>query len=655
MDDSITKAKALANHGELLAGTHVLLEVLNKNLCHHEALQLIIAISNHFADKKQSLDILKQCVQMGVDSSILQYELGSANLELGNFHEAIESFQKVLNENPINFEALHDMGASYALLGNKSKALKYLLEAAAVNDESADLQYNIGRLNDELLNYESAIECYQKAIKLDPFHIEALINLGIDLSIFKKYADSLKFLEKAYKLNPNINFLYGDCIYTKMRMCQWDDIEKIKTQLIGQINVGINVISPFPLSALIDSPAIQQKAAALYTNSKYPENLVLGPISSTQNKKIRVGYFSPDFHEHPVSYLMAEVFELHDRNQFEIFAFSYGKSVNDPIRERLKNSFDHFLDICDKTPQEICTLSRDLQIDIAVDLCGFTENARTEIFALRAAPIQINYIGYLGTMGSSYMDYIIADDIIIPTAFRNFYSENIIYLPSYQANDSKRIKSDEIYKKEDFGIQPDQFVFCNLNNTFKITKEMFDVWINILTSTPNSVLMLYAENPYARINLTQYASQKNIDAKRLIFVDRLPRERYLARYQVVDLFLDTAPYNAGATASDALWMGVPVITLQGHSFASRVASSLLTNIHLPELIHQNRESYLTQAISLANDPNMLFDLKIKLTENKLSAPLFNSSLFVKSLEESFQEAHLNYKNKIFLKNIMIKP
>lgn len=655
MDDSITKAKALANHGELLAGTHVLLEVLNKNLCHHEALQLIIAISNHFADKKQSLDILKQCVQMGVDSSILQYELGSANLELGNFHEAIESFQKVLSENPINFEALHDMGASYALLGNKSKALKYLLEAAAVNDESADLQYNIGRLNDELLNYESAIECYQKAIKLDPFHIEALINLGIDLSIFKKYADSLKFLEKAYKLNPNINFLYGDCIYTKMRMCQWDDIEKIKTQLIGQINVGINVISPFPLSALIDSPAIQQKAAALYTNSKYPENLVLGPISSTQNKKIRVGYFSPDFHEHPVSYLMAEVFELHDRNQFEIFAFSYGKSVNDPIRERLKNSFDHFLDICDKTPQEICTLSRDLQIDIAVDLCGFTENARTEIFALRAAPIQINYIGYLGTMGSSYMDYIIADDIIIPTAFRNFYSENIIYLPSYQANDSKRIKSDEIYKKEDFGIQPDQFVFCNLNNTFKITKEMFDVWINILTSTPNSVLMLYAENPYARINLTQYASQKNIDAKRLIFVDRLPRERYLARYQVVDLFLDTAPYNAGATASDALWMGVPVITLQGHSFASRVASSLLTNIHLPELIHQNRESYLTQAISLANDPNMLFDLKIKLTENKLSAPLFNSSLFVKSLEESFQEAHLNYKNKIFLKNIMIKP
>lgn len=356
-------------------------------------------------------------------------------------------------------------------------------------------------------------------------------------------------------------------------------------------------------------------------------------------KKFRVAYFSPDFHEHPVSFLMAEVFELHDRNQFGIYAFSFGKPTEDAMRKRLEKSFDHFIDVTDQSSIEIATLAREMNIDVAIDLCGFTKNAHIEIFALRAAPIQISYIGFLGTMGSDYFDYLIADEVIIPQHLRQFYSEKIIYLPSYQANDSHRTASNKHFSKADFGIQENQFVFCNLNNVYKITEEVFNSWMAILKNVPNSAILLYAENPIAAENLKRQAIESNIDPKCLVFAKRLPRADYLARYRVADLFLDTFPYNAGATASDALWMDVPVITLQGDSFTSRVASSLLTHLDLPELIHRSISNYQEQAITLGTFPDRLKDLKNKLISRKFTTPLFNSKLFVNNLEMAVVKAH----------------
>jgi predicted O-linked N-acetylglucosamine transferase (SPINDLY family) len=434
-----------------------------------------------------------------------------------------------------------------------------------------------------------------------------------------------------------------------MRMCLWEKLNLAKDNIEKGVMKGTRIIPPFPLSALIDSPTLNLEAAKIYTQARYPKNSSLGPISNSSNKKIKVGYFSPDFHEHPVSYLMAEVFELHDRSQFEIYGFSFGKPNNDAMRQRVESSFDHFLDVAQNTPQEIASMSREMGIDIAIDLCGFTENARTEIFAMRAAPIQASYIGFLGSMGAEYIDYLIADEVIVPPQLRQFYSEKIIYLPSYQANDSKRAPSEKYFAKSDFGIQEDQFVFCNLNNAFKITQAIFDSWLRILKMTPNSVMLLYAENAEATKNLLEYASKNGVAPQRFVFAEHLTRADYLARYKITDLFLDTTPYNAGTTASDALWMDIPVITLQGESFPSRVASSLLTHLDLPELIHQSMAGYETQAVELATYPKKYIDLKNKLIANKNSTRLFNSNLFMHSFESALKEA-----NTLFCANLPLK-
>jgi predicted O-linked N-acetylglucosamine transferase (SPINDLY family) len=313
------------------------------------------------------------------------------------------------------------------------------------------------------------------------------------------------------------------------------------------------------------------------------------------------------------------------------------------MRKRLESAFDHFIDIADKTPYEICRIAREAQIDIAIDLCGFTENARTEIFSLRAAPIQISYIGFLGTMGADYIDYLIADKVIIPNDLRRFYSEKIIYLQSYQSNDSKR-SSGEIFTKSEFGITENQFVFCNLNNVYEITESMFHSWLRILSKVEHSVILLYSENPWATDNLRKHATKQGINPARLIFTNHLPREDYLAQYAVADLFLDTYPYNAGTTSSDAPWMNLPVITLQGNSFQSRVASSLLVNLNLPELIHQLIESYEDQAIELAKNPTKLNRLKIKLVANRLNESLLNTPLFARHLEQAFSLVYRRYSD-----------
>jgi predicted O-linked N-acetylglucosamine transferase (SPINDLY family) len=324
------------------------------------------------------------------------------------------------------------------------------------------------------------------------------------------------------------------------------------------------------------------------------------------------------------------------------------------MRKRLESAFDHFIDVADKTSQEIGLMAREAQIDIAIDLCGFTENARTEIFSLRAAPVQISYVGFLGTMGAEYIDYLIADEVIIPKDLRKFYSEKIMYLPSYQSNDSQRSAGTKEFTKSELGIAENQFVFCNLNNVYKITEPIFNSWLRILSKVENSALLLYSENAWATDNLRNCATKQCINPARLIFTSHLPRADYLAQYAIADLFLDTYPYNAGTTASDALWMGLPVITLQGNSFPSRVASSLLTNLNLPELIHHSIESYEVQAIELASNPIKLNTLKNTLEQNRLIEPLFNIKLFTKHLEQAFSAAHSRHANGLPPEDINLK-
>jgi predicted O-linked N-acetylglucosamine transferase (SPINDLY family) len=359
-----------------------------------------------------------------------------------------------------------------------------------------------------------------------------------------------------------------------------------------------------------------------------------------------VAYFSADFRNHPISYLTAELFELHDKERFEIIAFSLSGNEKSEMRNRLANSFDQFIDASDKTDLEIALLARTLKIDIAVDLGGYTLNNPLPIFALRAAPIQITYLGYLGTLATPYIDYVIGDNVVIPDTSRQFFSEKIIQLPCFQVNDQKREIAEKKFTRQELGLPNDGFVFCCFNNNYKITPLIFDSWMKILKNVDNSVLFLYAENKWAEENLRQEAEIRFVDKNRLIFGKALPRGEYMSRYLTCDLFLDTFPYNAGTTASDALWMGLPVLTYSGKSFASRMAGSLLSSVGINELITYTLKDYEGLAIYLANNPNELSLIKNKLIQNKKEFPLFNTELFAKNLEKAYESALSKYiRNK----------
>ena len=415
------------------------------------------------------------------------------------------------------------------------------------------------------------------------------------------------------------------------------------------------VASPFVLLSLFDDAALHKKSSEIYLKSKHQFNPVLGPILKlSANQKIRIGYFSADFHNHATGYLMAELFELHDKNQFELVGFSFGPMVNDEMRQRLEKSFDQFIEVDNKSDMEIAQLSRGLNIDIAIDLKGFTQDSRTGIFANRAAPIQVNYLGYPGTMGANYVDYIIADKTIIPIESQSCYSEKVVYLPnSYQVNDRKRLISEKQFTRQELGLSENDFVFCCFNNNYKILPATFDGWMRILKSVDGSVLWLFKDNPWAAENLKKEAQKQGIDGQRLVFAERMPLPDHLARHRQADLFLDTLPYNAHTTTSDALWTGLPVLTLIGQSFASRVAASLLNALGLPELITNTQEEYEILAIELAKNPRQLAEIKLKLANNRFTAPLFDTPLFTKNLEAGYIKMYEIYQNNLQPEHILI--
>ena len=428
-----------------------------------------------------------------------------------------------------------------------------------------------------------------------------------------------------------------------MKICSWSGLAESLENISKKVVANERVATPFPLLALNDDALLHKKSAEIYAQTINPFKPALEPIlKRPQSQKIRVGYFSADFRNHPVSFLIAELFELHDKNRFEITAFSYGVDDKSPMRSRLSQAFNQFIDVREKSDKEIAQLARELEIDIAVDLGGHTKDSRTGIFSYRAAPVQVSYIGYLGTMGMEYYDYLLADEIIIPKDLQQFYSEKITYLASYQSNDRKRIISNRVFTRRELGLPEKGFVFCCFNNNYKILPATFDGWMRILKAVESSVLFLYAENKWAEENLKKEAKARGIDSSRLVFGRQISMDEYLARYRVCNLFLDTTPYNAGTTASDALWTGLPVLTLIGQSFASRVAASLLKAIGLPELITNSQEEYEALAIDLAISPQKLADIKLKLANNCMTTPLFDTPLFTKNLEAAYTKMHARY-------------
>jgi len=575
------------------------------------------------------------------------YNKGIVLKKLKKLDDAVKSFKKAIALKPGFAEAHNNLGSSFYGLGQFSEAIECFDRVFSINPNSSEAHNNLGSVLTDLHRTNEAIKCYEKAIEIKPDYAEAFANLGAIYRSRKILDKALVCFERANMINPKMDFIFGDIVNTKMKLCIWGDWPKLLEELKNRVNDNKKVLQPFALLGLIDDPELHGKASKLFANYFYPQNHDLPKIGRyPKHKKIRIGYFSADFRVHAVATLTAELYETHDRNRFEIHAFSFGPDTKDEMNLRIKAGVDHFHDVRTMSFKETVELSRSFEIDIAIDLGGYTAKARTAIFAMSAAPIQVSYIGYLGTMGASYYDYLVADPIMIPEKNQKYYSEKIAYLPNFQVNDSKESPPEIFFTRQDLGLPKEGFVFCCFNNTYKITPTTFDSWARILKNVKGSVLLIFAKDKSTKENLTKEITLRGVDSKRLIFGDRLARPEYLARYRVADLFLDTCPYNAGTTASDALRMGLPVLTLKGNSYPSRMAASIVNAVNLSELITTSYEEYESLAIELAMNPKKLNTIKDKLVANLSKAPLYNTPLFTRNLESAYTMMYERYQNGI---------
>lgn len=595
---------------------------------------------------EEALVSCEQAIAVKPDYAEAHCNRGILLQEFKRSDEALESYDRAIALNPGSPLVYLNRASLLQERNQMVEALSDYDRAIEIAPSLADAHFRRGVLLKILKQWETAVASFDRAIALQQDLGEAHSNRATALIKLNDFSAAIESYDQAFALNPDLPFLQGLRLHAKMYLCDWRDFASGVERLIAGINAGSPVSLPFQVLALLDSASLHQKVAQCWTREEYPENRSLPPIpKSVAHDKIRVGYFSADFNEHVVGLIMAELIESHDRSKFEVIAFSCGPDTGDTVRKRLERAFDRFVDVSEKSARETALLARGMNIDIAVDLGGHTHGGATAIFALRAAPIQVNYLGYPGTMGAGYMDYIICDRTVIPETQQRYYDEKVVCLPnSYLPYDSAREISSRIITREELGLPPTGFVFCCFNNSYKITPRTFDSWMRILGRVESSVLWL--SHSFAAIagNLRKEASARGVSPERLIFASRVPSlPLHLARHRMADLFLDTLPFNAHSTAMDALWTGLPVLTCVGHSFAGRVAASLLKTIELPELITSTFEEYEEVAVDLAENPRRFADIRQRLARNRHESPLFDMQLFTAHMEAAYAKIYGRYQ------------
>ena len=665
-DDANNLGEALNFYEKALLIDHTFMEAIcNKGI--------ILQKLKQYPD---SLNCFDQAININPLFSDAWLNKGNLLLSLGNLTGAIFHFNKSIELNPKDSNSWNNRGTASLLLKSFDDALNDFSKAILLNPSISDYWFNKGVVFFNINSYKEAIVFFDKSLTLDPKHIDsifykansffllnkpndarvlylqileldpnhskALCNLAIIYRGLNRLEESLISFKKALELEPDLDFLLGDYLHTKMRLCDWSDFDSDLQKCIDGIESAKAVIYPFPLLSLTDSPELELKCAQIYSQ-KHFQNIVAQPFLKPKiqpNGKIKVAYLSPDFRDHAVSQLIVEVLELHDKQHFEIYGFYFGPSTNDDMHHRIASTFNEFHSVAHLSDQAICDLIRSKEIDIAVDLAGHTQYNRAGILARRCAPIQINYLGYPGTMGASFIDYIIADSMVIPEDTYQYYSEKIINMPfTYQANSSRPALTEQSISRKDYGIDEDAFVFCCFNNSYKYNPHVFLSWLEILKSVKNGVLWLLSDNEISKENLKNFATQHGAKAEQLIFASRLHYREHLLRYSFADLFLDTYPYGAHTTASESLKFGLPVLTCIGKSFSSGVAASLLYPLGLVNLITSNRSDYINKAIELAHSPDYLRDLR-KILANSLSlSKIFNPNKFVRDLEVLYKKIY----------------
>ena len=709
INKNLASAKYFYDNNDLEAAKKICETILNNNKQNLEAINLITLINIKKENFQEALKYSNLASQLDDKNYENFFKNAMILQRLNKSDEALKNLELAINLNKKKAELYNLKAIIHENLGEDQKALENWGKAIKIKKDYAEVYFNIANYYNFNDNYEKSLDNYNKALQINNNYFLALVNrtdlylkyqkyelalvdyeiitnqepnmtrmhynkavvlnhLGqkkaaiaslnkaIELKAkfpkayflrgqiawqFKLYKQALSDLEKAYSLKKNSDFL-NSLIILKSVLCDWNNIENYQKELVNFTKTEQKTEFPIFIQHFEDSPELELKAAEAFNRhiKVFPR-----PALKNKKKKIRLGYYSADFRNHATAHLISRVFELHDKENFEIYAFSFCPlNEKDIWQKRINNSCDNFIDVYKKNDQEISKLSKELEIDIAIDLMGFVNNNRYKIFAKGCAPIQINYLGYPGTCGPNIMDYIIADNILINEKNKKFFSEKIISLPNcYQPNDDKKIISEKKITKKEYNLPENKFIFCNFNRSYKINFKMLNVWSDILKQKDNSIIWLFADNEITKKNLKDEFSKLGINSSRVVFADSTDHSNHLARHRLADLFLDTYPYTGHTTTSDALWTGLPVVTKIGNSFSSRVSSSILSAISLNELITNCDEEYKSLILNLSNDKNKLNKIKEKIIENIKTKPLFNSKLYTENLENAYYKV---FKDKI---------
>lgn len=562
------------------------------------------------------------------------YSLAVILLKRSDVSGALQWLQKGVAANPDFAPLWFGLATAQQNAGQREAALQSYDKALEVNPNYVEALVNSGALLRELHQHIPALERFNKVLTINPDYETALGNCAILLTEFKRSEQAIEMFKRLLTLRPDYDYGQGLLCYERMHNCDWTSFDASRQRIIDEVRLGKRSCKSLGFMALSDSAQDHQTCARTFAKHKFPSKPALWKGERYRHDRIRIAYVSPDLREHPVGHLMAGIFERHDKTRFETYAFSLGSDDGSRLRNRMVNAFDHFIDARLMSARQIAEQMRAMEIDVAIDLAGFTSDSRTEVFSHRPAPVQVNYLGYPGTLGMDCMDYIVADRHVIPPQHQGFYDEKVVYLPdSYLPTDASIQIPEETPTRAECGLPDEGVVFCSFNHDYKISPHVFAIWMNLLKQVPGSVLWLMSRNELSQKNLCLHAQSHGVDPSRLVFAKRVPRvEDHLARYRQADMFLDTHPYNAHTTAADALMAGLPVVTYMGQSFPSRVAGSLLHTMGLPELVTHSLESYEQLALTLARRPDLLTDIKTRLRQNRANTPLFDTAGFCKNLE-----------------------
>ena len=654
MSKELSELLSLFKNREYLIAEKKCFNLIKKIKPNYEIFNIYAVILFELNKYDEAIKYWKKTTELNPQYHFGYNNLGNVFLKKKNFKEALDCYDKAIKVKPDYYEAHYNKGHVFTEIKDFKNAVKSFDKVIEIKDDYIPALKARNKFHIKENKLSKALNLLEKLIIYEPDNDNLYVQKAEVLLEMKKYEEAIEYYEMAYKMNPTNQLLIGNIIDVKMRICDWKNFNHEIKRLEDNILNKKKTIQPFTATTLFDSPKLLFEVSKIYQpNFKRDENIV-SKNHHVDKKKIKLGFYSADFRTHAMGELMVQMLESHNKLLFELHGFYFGPPLNekDLLQKRIIKCFDSFHKINEFNDEDVLNLSKKIQIDIAIDCMCHTGKSRFQLFVKKIAPIQINFLGYPGTSGSEFVDYIVADKVIIPEQNQKYFTEKIIYLPdTYQANEDKKKISEKNFVRKDFGLPDDKFVFCSFNQNRKINPKVFGLWMSILLKAKDSVLWIMKDSEISKNNLKDFAVKSGIDVNRLIFTDIVPLGEHLKRLQLADLVLDTFPYNAHTTCSDALRVNLPIITLKGESFASRVAASLLNSINMSELVTESTEDYENLALKIFSDNDYFENIKSKLKENKILSNLFNSAVYTKNIEKAYTIAYQNFIKGQSPKNI----